>query len=114
MFPPGAPEDLGKDKHGHVAAHPVGQVRHPEKLLHHGLPQTGVAVVELQEVEPAGEVGVPAVGENTGTGFGLDPLVIAGLPLQVGLAPLDIKLGVRLHPGVIQGGVVGDEIGHEL
>ena len=93
---------------------PSATCRHPEKLLHHGLPQPGVAVVELQDVEPAGEVGVPAVGDNAGAGFGLHPLVIPGFPLQVGLAPLDIKLGVRLYPGVVQGGVVGDEIGHEL
>ena len=73
-----------------------------------------MAVVELQDVEPAGEVGVPAVGENAGAGFGLEALVIAGFPLQVGLTPLNIKLGVHLHPGVVQGGVVGDEIGHEL
>ena len=45
---------------------------------------------------------------------GLNPPVIVGLPLQVGGAPLDVELGVLLHPGMIQGGVVGDEVHDEL
>ena len=37
-----------------------------------------------------------------------------GFPLQVGGASLDVELGVLLHPGMIRGGVVGDEIHQEL
>ena len=45
---------------------------------------------------------------------GLNPPVIVGLPLQVGFAPLDVELGVLLHPGMIGGRVVGDEVHEEL
>jgi hypothetical protein len=37
-----------------------------------------------------------------------------GLSFQVGSASLDIELGVLLHPGMIRGGVVGDEVHDEL
>ena len=73
-----------------------------------------VAVVELEGIGPAGEVGVPAVGQDERAAAGLHLPVIVGLPLQVGFAPLDVELGVLLHPGMIRGGVVGDEVHEEL
>ncbi len=73
-----------------------------------------MAVVELEGVGPAGEVGVAAVGQDEGAAGGLNPPIIMGLPLQVGFAPLDIELRMGLHPGMVRGRVVGDEVHHEL
>ncbi len=73
-----------------------------------------MAVVELEGIGPAGEVGVPAVGQDERAATGLHLPVIVGLPFQVGFAPLDVELGVLLHPGMIRGGVVGDEVHEEL
>ena len=58
-----------------------------------------MAVVELEGIGPAGEVGVPAVGQDEGAAGGLHPPIIVGLPLQVGCASLDIELGVGFTQG---------------
>ena len=111
---PGALEDLGENQHGHVAAHAVGDLGQLEEHLGHRLPEGRVAVVELEGIGPAGEVGVPAVGQDERAATGLHLPVIVGLPFQVGVASLDVELGVLLHPGMIRGGVVGDEVHEEL
>ena len=54
------------------------------------------------------------MGQDERAAAGLHLPVIVGLPLQVGGAPLDVELGVLLHPGMIRGGVVGDEVHDEL
>ena len=101
---------MGQDEHGHVAAHPVATVRHPVQFGLHGFLQCRIAVVELEGVGPAVEVGVAAVRQH---GV-LDPAVVLGLASQVFLRARDVVLRVLADPGVVGSGVVGDEVQDQL
>ena len=79
----------------------------------HRLLRGRVAVVELKRVRPAGEVRIAAVGQEQVAPLPLHPRVVLRRPRQVELGPGDVVLGVVLHPGVIQAGVVGDEVEHQ-
>src|SRR5262249_51763175 len=69
-----------------------------------------IAVVELQRVRPAREVRIAPVGEQQVTLRSLDPRIVLGRACQVRFRSVDVVVGVGLHPGMIETGVVGDEI----
>ena len=103
----------GQHEHGHVAAHPVALPGDPHELADHRLLRRRVAVVELQRVRPAWEVGVAPVRQDQIASLPLDPGVVLGLARELRLAGADEILGMILHPGVIRGHVVGDEVEHQ-
>jgi len=80
----------------------VAARRHPPELGDHRLAQTAVQVVELHGVGPAGEVWVPAAGEDAPTRQGRAHPV-AGLAREVRFLAFDEVLRVFLHPGMIGG-----------
>ena len=83
------------------------QLRHLRRL------QRRIGIVELQRVRPAGEIGIAPMGQDARTLIGLDPPVIAGGRRQIGLAALDIEIGMGPDPGMIERRVVGHEIEHQ-
>jgi hypothetical protein len=68
----------------------------------------------LEGIGPAGKVGVPAIGLDERAVTGLHLSVIVGFPLQVGFASLNVELRVLPDPGMIDGGVLGDEVYDKL
>ena len=79
----------------------------------HRLLSGRVAVVELQRVGPAGEIRIAAVGEHQVALRSRDPRVVLRRARQVLLGARDEVLGMLLDPGMIQAGVVGDEVEHQ-
>ena len=73
----------------------------------------GIGIVELQRVHPSGEIGIAPIGQDPRAVIGLDPIVVPRRRGQRLLAALDIEIGMRLDPGMIERGVVGHEIEHE-
>ncbi len=84
-----------------------------DQLADHRFLRGRVAVVELQGVGPAGEVGIAPVGQEQIAALALDPGVVLRRSGQVELRPGDEILGVVFDPGVIEPRVVGDEIEHQ-
>ena len=58
--------------------------RSTEQLADHRLTQSGMAVIQLERVGPAGEVRVAAVGQDRRTAAGRQPNVVVRLAGQVG------------------------------
>jgi hypothetical protein len=54
-----------------------------------------------------------ASGQNARSRPGLDPAVVVGLAGEVLLAAVNVVGGVRADPGMLERGVVGDEVEHE-
>ena len=73
----------------------------------------GVAVVELERIRPSGQIGVPAVRQEHLAALALDPDVVLRGARQLELRAGEVVLGVVLDPGMIEGGVVGDEVEHQ-
>ncbi len=46
-------------------------------------------------------------------GTGRHATIVARLPLEIRLRPVDKELGVGLEPGMVQGGVVGDKVEYQ-
>ena len=61
---PGPLDDLRLQQHRHVAADAVAAVGDRAQLADPRLAEAGVAVVELERVRPAVEVGIAAVGQD--------------------------------------------------
>ena len=110
---PGPLEDLRQDEHGHVAADAVALPGDLQELRDHRLLSGRMTVVKLQCVRPAVEVRVPAMGEQQVAPRPLHARVVLWRSRQIRFCPGDVVLGVVLHPGVIQAGVVGDEVEHQ-
>ena len=71
-----------------------------------------MTIVELQRIDPGGEVGVAAVGDHVRTGDRRQPIVISRLAGQVLGTAVNVELEMGSCPGVIDGGVIGNEIKH--
>ena len=110
---PGALEDLGQQQHRHVAAHAVALPGDRRQLRHQRRLQRRIGIVELQRVRPAGEVGIAPMGQDPRSLLRLGPPVIAGGGRQVGLAALDVEIGMGPDPGMIERRVVGHEVEHQ-
>ena len=95
---PGPLEDVRQDEHGHVAAHAVALAGDPQQLADHRLLRGRIAVVELQRVRPAGEVRVPAIGQDQVAPLPLDPRIVLRRLRQVALRPRHEVLRVILRP----------------
>ena len=110
---PGALEDLGQDKHRHVAAHAVALPGNRQQFRRLGRLQRRIGIVELQRIRPAGEIRIAPIGQDAGTLVRLDPAVVLRRRRQGLLVALDVKIRMRLDPGMIERGVIGREIEHE-
>lgn len=106
---PGLEEYLVEEEHCHVAAEAVAMFGDGFQRFGDGLAGIGAAEVELGGIGPGGEVGVFAVGYVDGAAGGFD-----GEGFRVGLGGLDEAFGVLSDPGVVESGVVGDEVEDEL
>ena len=110
---PGALKDLGQRQHRHVAAHAVALPSDRRQLRHMGRLQGRVGVVQLQRVRPAGEIGIAPMGQDARTLIGVDPAIVLRLSGESLLAALDVEIGMRLRPRMIERGMVGHEVEHE-
>ena len=111
---PGPLEDLRQDQHGHVATQAVTLPGNLFQNADHGLLRRRIAVVELQRIGPAGKVGIAPVRQEQIALRALDPGIVFGGLGQVEFGPRDVVFGVLVHPGVIEAGMIGDEIEHQL
>ncbi len=106
---PGLVEDLFKEQHGHVAAEAVAMFGDGFQRFDDGVAGVLAAEVELCGIGPGGEVGVFAVGDMDGAVGAFDGEGFVG-----GLGGLDEAFGMLLDPGVVESGVVGDEVEDQL
>ena len=85
-------EDLRQDQHRHVAAQPVAERGRGEQLPAHRLARRGIAVVQLQGVGPAGEVGIPAMRQHHGPAPPSPPRRNCPAPAAAAPGPVHEKL----------------------
>ena len=97
----------------HVAAYSVALSGDLQQLSDHCLLRGWIAVIELQGIRPAWEVRVPTMREEQVALHLLDQSIVLRRARQFELGPSDVILGVVLHPGMIERGVVGDEVEHQ-
>jgi hypothetical protein len=95
-------EDIGQDKHGHVAAHSVSLPGDPQQFSDHRVLHGGVAVVKLPRIGPAGKIRIAPVGKQQVAALAPDPGIILRHTGQVEFRPGDVILGTVFHPRVIQ------------
>ena len=106
-------EDVRLHEHRHVAPHAVAELGDSRELDGHRHAQVRVAIVELQRVGPAREVGVAPVREDRGapTRAALDPVLRVALE---GLArAVDEVLGVLVEPRMIERHMIDDVVEDE-
>jgi hypothetical protein len=103
-------EHVGEHQHGHVAAHTVALTSDLHQFRDHGALGGWIAVIELQRVGPARKVRIPPVSEHALSLRSCDPRIVLRRASQVSFGALHVVLGVLVHPGMIQTGVVGHEI----
>ena len=107
-------EDIGQDKHRHVAANSVTLPGDPQQLSDHRVLRGGVAVVKLQRIRPAGEKRIASIREQPVAALALGPGIILRRAGQVEFRPGDVILRMFFHPRVIQARVVGNEVKQEF
>ena len=83
------------------------------ELAEHRLLQGRVAVVQLERVRPAVEVGVAPVGQDARARARPDAAVVLGLRGELLLRPRHEEVRVLGHPGVVRRHVVRDEVEDE-
>ena len=103
---PGFANHVGEEQHRHVAAHAVAALGDVPQVVDHRGAQAGMTIVQLQRVAPAGEVRIAAVRQNSRSELSIIPR----LPQPVARRAVDVILGMRLHPRMIQRRVVRHEI----
>jgi len=111
--PPGSLKDIRKDQHGHIAAHPIAQAGYFFQFGFHRLLYVRVAVIQLQGVWPTREIGIPAVRKYHRRPWRPQPDVVLGFPCQVTIIATHIVVRMFLHPGMVWGGVIRNEIKHQ-
>ena len=99
-------EDVVQHQHRHVAANTVALVGDPAERGDHRRPQLDREGVQLHDVGPRGEVGIPAVRQDAVS----DAHERAGIALHVVVAPEDEVLRVRRRPRMIGRDVVRHEV----
>ena len=110
---PGPFKDVREQQHGHIAAHAVTSLCDFHQFPDHRFLRSRVAVVELKGVRPAREIWIASVGENHIAAPALDSRIVLGKLGQVLLAAGYVIVGMILHPGMIQSGMIGNEVEHQ-
>jgi hypothetical protein len=107
---PASFEDIVKLQHGHVAAHAVAMLRDAGEAGKVRGAHAGMEMIELGDVEPRGKIRVLGASEEASASRRVEAIEEGGIPLEILLRALDVKFGMRARPGVVEGGVVADEI----
>ena len=110
---PGLLEHLRQDEHRHVAADAVALARDALELAEHRLLQGRVAVVQLERVRPAVEVGIAPVSKDARALLRLGAAVVLGLRGELLFRSRDEEVRVLDHPAVVRRHVVRDEVEDE-
>ena len=110
---PGALKDIGQFEHCHVTADAVALRRDSLQLTQHRVLQGGIAVVELERVGPAREIGVPTIGQDSLTPGRLNATPVLRLGRELFGRAFDEEIGVLVDPRVIGCDVVRDKVEHQ-
>ena len=106
-------ENIGKNKHGHVAAHAVANLRNRYERVNHAFLQFRLTVVQLECVGPTGEVWVAPVRDDSIPIRHPNSLIVVWRRGQVFFRARHIILRMRHDPRVIFGSMVGNKIEHQ-
>ena len=109
MTPAGV-ENFVELEHGHVAADAVAVVSDGAEVGELRGARGGMEMIELGDVLPGREIGIFGEGDEARTlrrGLGK---VERGIVLEFFWRGLDVEIGMLARPGMIERGVVADEI----
>ena len=106
-------ENIAEQQHGHVAADAVAVAGDGAKFGELRGSSGGVEMIELGDIFPRRVVGIFGEGDESGALRSLDRKIKGRIVFVILLRGLDVIFGVFANPGMIEGGVIADEIEKE-
>ena len=110
---PAVLENIVEQQHGHVAADAVAVAGDGAKFGELRGASGGMEMIELGDIFPRRVIGIFGERDEAGALRSLDRIIEGWIAFVILLLGLDVIIGMLANPGMIERGVIADEIEKE-